>query len=175
MNHAISGEILVEKVRFPPSEIFFVTLLPDTSQTHFIHPPDQTPSRQFQETFRTPFRHLSRTHTILYMLCRAFPPGRSQLLSSFGLSLSLQSKSWSKGWTLKWVSSPTWPPQTFGKSGWHCNRSPFGGRLATTLVDRYFHHYFLHFPFSPLQPFLIEGALGSKNLFCQSGSERLIN
>ena len=34
-----------------------------------------------------------------------------------------------------------------------------GGRLATMLVDRYFHHSFL---FSPSQPFLIERLLGSK-------------
>ena len=30
-----------------------------------------------------------------------------------------------------------------GTSGRHCSRSPLGGRLGTTLVDRYFHHYFL--------------------------------
>ena len=38
------------------------------------------------------------------------------LLFSMGLSLSLQSKSWPKGWTLKWVScttTTTHPPQTF--------------------------------------------------------------
>ena len=29
-----------------------------------------------------------------------------------------------------------------GTSGRRCSRSPLGGRLATTLVDRYFHHYF---------------------------------
>ena len=33
---------------------------------------------------------------------------------------------------------------------WHerrrCSPSPSGGRLATTLVDRYFPHYFFHFP-----------------------------
>ena len=62
---------------------------------------------------------------------------------------------------------------------WHerrrCSRSPSGGRLATTLVDRYFHHYFFFFfpffffPFhSPSRPFLIEGVLGSKNLFSES-------
>ena len=128
-----------------------------------------------------------------------------------------------------------------GTSGRRCSRSPLGGRLAMTLVDRYFHHYsipfffsvatFSHrrsawikkliqpkwlemaknlgfdpFPdpvghfwatwrpfwiqqavsecprrrqagifftfslFSPLsRPFLIEGVLGSKNLFSQSG------
>ena len=31
----------------------------------------------------------------------------------------------------------------FGTSGRRCSRSPLGGRLATTLVDRNFHHYFL--------------------------------
>ena len=51
-------------------------------------------------------------------------------------------------------------------------RSPLGGRLATPLVDRYFHYYFLHFFLtifsSPLRPFLIEGVLGSKHLFSKS-------
>ena len=58
-----------------------------------------------------------------------------------------------------------------GTSGRRCSRSPLGGRLATTLVDRYFHHYFpFFFPhfFSPSRPFLIEGVLGSKNLFSES-------
>ena len=32
-----------------------------------------------------------------------------------------------------------------GTSGRRCSRSPLGGRLATTIVDRYFHHYFLFF------------------------------
>ena len=60
-----------------------------------------------------------------------------------------------------------------------------GGRLATTLVDRYFHHSFLVFFFSvvyldpvghfeaPWWPFwifevLIEGMIESKNLFSKS-------
>ena len=41
---------------------------------------------------------------------------------------------------------------------WHerrrCSRSPSGVRLATTLVDRYFHHYFF-FPFFPFFPFSV--------------------
>ena len=37
----------------------------------------------------------------------------------------------------------------FGTSGRRCSRSQLGGRLATTLVERYFHHYF---PFSPFFP-----------------------
>ena len=32
--------------------------------------------------------------------------------------------------------------QIFGTSGRRCSRSPLGSRLVTTLVDRYFHHYF---------------------------------
>ena len=62
----------------------------------------------------------------------------------------------------------------FDTSGRRCSRSPSGSRLATTLVDRYFHHYFLFpffFPFFfhfPSRPFLIEGVLGSKNLFSES-------
>ena len=63
-----------------------------------------------------------------------------------------------------------------GTSGRRCSWSPLGGRLATTLVDRYFHHYLLFpfFPFSPSWPFLIEGVLGSKNLFSKSWLERPI-
>ena len=44
-----------------------------------------------------------------------------------------------------------------GTSGRHCSRSALGGRLATMLVDRYFHHYFpfffshFFFPFSILR------------------------
>ena len=57
-------------------------------------------------------------------------------------------------------------------NNWHerrrCSRSPSGGRLATTLVDRYFHHYFFSIFHSPSRPFLIEGVLGSKNLFSES-------
>ena len=46
-----------------------------------------------------------------------------------------------------------------------------GDQLATTLVDRYFHHsfFFFFFIFSPLSTFLIEGVLESKNLFSESG------
>ena len=55
----------------------------------------------------------------------------------------------------------------FGTSGWRCSRSALGSRLAKTLVDRYFH---IFFPFhrSRWKPFLIEGVLGSKNLFSES-------
>ena len=49
-----------------------------------------------------------------------------------------------------------------GTSSQPCSRSPLGSRLATTLVDRYFHNYFLPFFHSPSRPFLIEGVLGSK-------------
>ena len=58
-----------------------------------------------------------------------------------------------------------------GTSCRRCSWSPLGGRLATTLVDRYFHHYFpfsIFFSHSPSRPFLIEGVLGSKNLFSES-------
>ena len=50
---------------------------------------------------------------------------------------------------------------SIGTSGRRCSRSPLGGRLATTLVDRYFHHYIFSPPFSsfPSRPFLIEGVL----------------
>ena len=60
-----------------------------------------------------------------------------------------------------------------GTSGWRCSRSPLGGWLATTFVDRYFHRYFVFFSIfsSPSRPFLIEGVLGSKNLFSKSGSK----
>ena len=37
--------------------------------------------------------------------------------------------------------------ESFGMSGRHCSRWPLSGRLATTLVDRFFHHYFPFFPF----------------------------
>ena len=64
---------------------------------------------------------------------------------------------------------------TIGTSGRRCSQSQLGGRLATTLVDRYFHHYFpfhsifsIFSIFSPSRPFLIEGVLGSKNLFSES-------
>ena len=43
-------------------------------------------------------------------------------------------------------------------SGRRCSRSPLGGRLATTLVDRYFHHYF---PFFFSIPFFLRRDLFS--------------
>ena len=51
-----------------------------------------------------------------------------------------------------------------------------GGRLATTLVATknvfiFFLFFFFTFSFSPSRPFLIEGVLGSKNLFSESGSK----
>ena len=49
-----------------------------------------------------------------------------------------------------------------------------GGQLATTLVatKNVFIFFFLFFSFfSPSSPFLIEGVLGSKNLFSESGSK----
>ena len=54
-------------------------------------------------------------------------------------------------------------PKSVGVLGrihfWHerrrCSRSPSGGRLATTLVDRYFHHYFFSIPFSIFFPFSV--------------------
>ena len=49
------------------------------------------------------------------------------------------------------------------------------GRLATTLVYRYFHRFFILFHFfSPSRTFLIQGVLGSQKLFCKSCLERLI-
>ena len=103
----------------------------------------------------------------------------------------------------KWLQSAhsrRLPNPTFGTSGRRCSRSQLGGRLATTLVDRYFHHSFLFslvlfFLFPRIGPlsrprrpfwgplaaildcdsmFLIEGVLGSKNLFSESGSKRSI-
>ena len=58
-------------------------------------------------------------------------------------------------------------------SGRRCSRSPLGGRLATTLVATIFIiifsiFHFFHSIFSPSRPFLIEGVLGLKNLFCKS-------
>ena len=66
--------------------------------------------------------------------------------------------------------------RNIGTSGRRCSRSPLGGRLATTLVATIFIiifsiFHFFHSIFSPSQPFLIEGVLGSKNLFCESGSK----
>ena len=63
--------------------------------------------------------------------------------------------------------------RNIGTSGRRCSRSPLGGRLATTLVATIFIiifsiFHFFHSIFSPSQPFLIEGVLGSKNLFSES-------
>ena len=60
-----------------------------------------------------------------------------------------------------------------GTSGRHCSRSPFRRLTGNDVSGHYFHHYF--FPpvfFSPSSPFLIEGVLGSKNLFSESYSEQ---
>ena len=72
----------------------------------------------------------------------------------------------------------TWSPlviQCIGTSGRHSSHLPFRQLTGTTIVDYYFHYSFpLLLPFffsSPSQPFLIEGVLGSKNLFCESGRE----
>ena len=46
-----------------------------------------------------------------------------------------------------------------------------GGRLATTLVATIFIIIFFPRFFSPSSPFLIEGVLGSKNLFSESDSK----
>ena len=62
----------------------------------------------------------------------------------------------------------------FGMSRWHCSRSPLGGWLAMTIVDRYFRHYFpffCSFILSLSRSFLIEGVLGSKYLFNKIWSE----
>ena len=52
---------------------------------------------------------------------------------------------------VKEVSSKCWKVARkcgeIGTSGRRCSQSPLGGQLATSLVDRYFHHYFF-FPFS---------------------------
>ena len=67
-----------------------------------------------------------------------------------------------------------------GTSGRRCSRSPLGGRLATTLVATisnvifFFFFFSFFFSFSPSSIFLIEGVLGSRNLFSKSGSERPI-
>ena len=64
-----------------------------------------------------------------------------------------------------------------GTSGQPCSRSPLGGRIATTLVATISVNIFfpLLFFFSSLFPLfypsrnsLIEGVLGSKNLFSES-------
>ena len=68
--------------------------------------------------------------------------------------------------------------RNIGTSGRRCSRSPLGGRLATTLVATIFIIIFFHFSiffhfhfFLRRNLFLIEGELGSKNLFCESGSK----
>ena len=58
--------------------------------------------------------------------------------------------------------------RNFGTSGRRCSRSPLGGRLATMLVATISAVIFFFFFFSPSSIFLIEGVLGSKNLFSES-------
>ena len=53
---------------------------------------------------------------------------------------------------------------------WRCSRSTLGGRLATTLVATISTVIFFFF-LSQSSIFLIEGVLGSKNLFSKSGSK----
>ena len=43
-------------------------------------------------------------------------------------------------------SGPLFSPLFFWHERQRCSRLPLGGRLATTIVDGYFHHYFLFFP-----------------------------
>ena len=59
---------------------------------------------------------------------------------------------------------------TIGKSSRRCSWLPFRRSTGNDVSGQYFHHYFLLlFPFfSPSSPFLIEGVLGSKNLFSES-------
>ena len=62
---------------------------------------------------------------------------------------------------------------SIGRSGQRCSRSPLGGRLATTLVATistiiFSFSFSFFFFFSPSSMFLIEGVLGSKNLFSES-------
>ena len=54
----------------------------------------------------------------------------------------------------------------------HCSWSPSGGWLARTLVATISIVFFFFFRVSPSRPFLIEGVLGSKNLFRESWRER---
>ena len=61
-----------------------------------------------------------------------------------------------------------------GTSSPRSSRSPFRRLTDTMTVNCYFPYYFLFFlffHFSPPQPFLIEGVLGSKNLFSESWRE----
>ena len=45
--------------------------------------------------------------------------------------------------TTRTLHTPVLPAHLnpFGTSSWHYSRLPLGGRMATTIVDRYFHHY----------------------------------
>ena len=52
------------------------------------------------------------------------------------------------------------PSTGIGTSGQRCSRS-----TGNDVSGHYFHYYFLS---SPSSPFLIEGVLGSKNLFSES-------
>ena len=58
-----------------------------------------------------------------------------------------------------------------GTSGRRSSHSA-GGRMATTLVATKNKFIFFFSPFPPSWPFLTEGVLESKNLFCQSWWER---
>ena len=59
----------------------------------------------------------------------------------------------------------------FGTSGRRCSWSPFRRSTGNDVSGHYFHHYFFPLFFSPSSPFLIEGVLGSKNLFSESDSK----
>ena len=48
------------------------------------------------------------------------------------------------------------------------SRSAFGRSTGNDVSGHFKHHYFLFFLFSPLSTFLIEGVLGSKNLYGES-------
>ena len=59
-----------------------------------------------------------------------------------------------------------------GTSSQSSSWSPFRQLTGTTIVERYFHYSFLHHFSSLSQPFLIEGVLGSINLFSERWRER---